>query len=51
MPSLPSYMLRTAFLLTLFAVTCTVLVAFTFRVTHDKIAESEREAILRSPFH
>ena len=48
MPSLPSYMLRTAFLLTLFAVTCTLLVAYTFRVTHDKIAESEREALLRN---
>lgn len=48
MKSLPSYMFRTAFLLTLFAVTCTVLVAFTYQKTHARIAQSEREALLRN---
>lgn len=48
MKSLPSYMLRTAFLLTLFAVTCTLLVAYTYQSTRGRIAQSEREALLRN---
>lgn len=46
--ALTTNMFRTAALLTLFAVTCTALVSFTFEQTRDKIADSERSALLRS---
>lgn len=45
---LATNMLRTAALLTLFAISCTALVAYTFQNTHGKIVESERQALLRS---
>jgi electron transport complex protein RnfG len=45
---LATNMFRTAVLLTLFAVVCTVLVAYTFESTRGRIAKSEREALLQS---
>jgi electron transport complex protein RnfG len=42
------YMLRTAFILALFVGTSTALVALTYEKTRGKIAEAEREALLRS---
>jgi electron transport complex protein RnfG len=48
MKLLATNMLRTALLLTMFAVICTMLVAYTFQSTREKIAQSEREALLRN---
>lgn len=43
---LATNMFRTAVLLTLFAIVCTALVAYTYDQTRDRIAESERKALL-----
>jgi electron transport complex protein RnfG len=48
MQQLATNMIRTALLLTVFALVCTVLVAYTYKSTRVKIAEQEREALMRS---
>ena len=45
---LPQHMLTTAVLLAGFAITGTGLVAFVYEMTKDRIAQAEREALLRS---
>lgn len=46
--ALTNNVIRSGILLSLFALICTALVAFTFQTTRDDIAKSEKQAILRA---